>query len=113
MARRRDSAERLVADRLVQFLQGNVDGVVERGRSASRGATDRIFERAAISGEILANLNPRVEVNHGRDVLWTQLTNESHRRFLGGREIRFHAGARVDEQRQRERELPFRKNVTR
>ncbi len=64
-----------------------------------------LLEVVGLVRERLRDLDAAVEVHHLRQVLRPNLAREPDRGFLRDRHPLFHAGARVDEERQRDREV--------
>ena len=92
-------------DDSLQVLQRDVDRVVHRRRSAGRRPPDRLLELVDVVRERLQDDHAAVEVDDLGQVLRPQPPGEPDRRFLRGRQPRLHAGAGVDQQRQRDRQI--------
>ena len=87
---------------LLRLAQRDVDGVVERGGPARRRRADRRLERGLVVGERLDDLDAAVEVHDLGQVLLADPLREAHGGVLRDEQPLLHAGARVDEERQRD-----------
>ncbi len=104
MASRRMSST-FFATIFFEILQRDVDGVVERRRAARRRFLDRLLELRGAAGEILKHHRTTVEIDDLGEVLRPETFCEADRRFLRRRQLVLHAGARVEEHRQRDRQV--------
>ena len=95
----------VLGDDLLQILQRDVDGVVERGRPAGRRLLDRRLELGRAVGEVLQHDDAAVEVDDLGEILRAEPLGEADRGFLRRRQLGVHAGARVEQQRERDRQV--------
>ncbi len=90
---------------LSQLLQRNVDRVVQRCRSVGGCGPDGFLERRTVAGERGEDPDLAVEVDDFRLIVLVELAREADCRFLRNRHALFHAGAGVEQQRQRDGRL--------
>ena len=86
----------------LELLQRDVDRVVERGRSVDVRGPNRFLERRDVVGERLQDARLAVEVDHLDDVLPPHPPGEADRGFLCRPQPLVHAGARVEQDRERD-----------
>src|SRR5215203_258080 len=91
--------------RALQLFERDVDGVVQRGGSAGVRAANGGLEVRDVIREALDHLNAAVEVDDLREVLRAEPPDEADRGFLRGVEFALHAGARVQQDRERDRQV--------
>jgi len=100
--RRRSSTPRFSV--FLSSLRAIVDRGVERRRAARHGGRDRLLEVGLRTRERRQDVDPAVEVDHLRLVLRPQVLHEPRGGLLGRAHLVFHAGAAVEQQRDRQRE---------
>ena len=109
----REDHDRLPADvlfgrraDLLQFLERDVDRLVERRRAARHRLADGALERAP--GRCVKGWS--TSTRSAKPISWPrscgrEAAREADRRLLGGRHLVLHARARVEQQRQRDRHV--------
>ena len=102
----------VVAPDLLQLLQRDVDRVVERGRSVGGGLPDGFLERRTVVRERLQDAHLAVEVDDFRLIVLVELRCAKPIAASCAVGMRsFHAGAGVEQERQRDRLLRLEKKV--
>jgi hypothetical protein len=91
-----------------ELAQCRIQRVEQRRRAARLGSPDGLLERHFVVREGLENLGLAVEVDNLGDVLGREAARKAGRRFLRDGELAVHAGAAVEQDRQRDRQRIFR-----
>ena len=98
----RRTSSALLATILLQILQRDVDRVVQRRRAAGRGLANRLLELGRGVGEGLEDDDAAVEADDFGEILRPETPGEADGGFLRDRQPGFHAGAGVEQERERD-----------